>query len=182
MNIKTILAEHQILETERLILRKFKMSDAPDLFEIWSNPDVTEGTGTNSDVQLDQSKDRIANYFIPEALIVWALENKLNGKMIGFVELHINGDQGELGWMLNQKFWGKGFAPEAASAIQELAFHNLNLNIVTASCNIENTKSSRVMEKLGLKKMANTWAFFHNSYHLSAYYAQTKEDYEANYE
>ncbi|WP_374284531.1 GNAT family N-acetyltransferase [Lactococcus sp.] len=184
MNMSVKLAEHLNFETERLKLRKIKMADAADLFEICGNPLVVANTGSKVDANIIETKENIANYFIPQGLSVWALELKSKQKMIGFIELHVNHDQGEMGWMLNKSYWGHGFAPEAAICLRDFAFHTLNLSMLTASCDTENPKSSRVMEKIGMKKIGQTWNYLRLEEQsvLSDYYVLVKNEYEEKYE
>lgn len=180
-NIKLTLAENEVLETERLILRKMTLADAQDLFEIWSDPQVTEMTGVQPDQKIEQTKNRIVNYFIPDRLILWGLEEKVSHKMIGFIEIHPNGDQADLGWMLNHQFWGQGLMPEAARCICQLAFEQLNLDILTASCKAGNRNSTRVMEKIGMRQLGQLWHYMmlKEKSVLSDYWAMTREEYEA---
>lgn len=89
MNMSVKLAEHLTFETERLKLRKIKMADAADLFEICGNPLVVANTGSKVDANIIETKENIANYFIPQGLSIRALELKSKQKMIGFIELHI---------------------------------------------------------------------------------------------
>ncbi|ODM28110.1 GCN5 family acetyltransferase [Clostridium sp. Bc-iso-3] len=71
---------------------------------------------------------------------------------IGAVCVYLNEDktEGELGWILNKKYWGKGFATEAALAIKEFAMKQLKVKKLVAHCDCRNLNSVHVMERIGL--------------------------------
>jgi RimJ/RimL family protein N-acetyltransferase len=76
----------------------------------------------------------------------------LDGKHIGAVSIHINKDngEGELGWIINKKYWRNGYAEEAAKGILNFAIQELRLRKFAAHCDSENISSYRVMEGLGM--------------------------------
>lgn len=82
--------------------------------------------------------------------------NKQNGmqdKIIGKVSLYLNDDvsQGNIGWIFDKDFWGKGYALEAASAVKDFAFDVLKLKSIIARCDYRNVSSIKLVQKLGLK-------------------------------
>ena len=78
-----------ILETERLILRRWEESDAEDLYKYASNPDVGPIAGWPPHQSLDESKDVIKNVFNGKE--AYAICLKEDGKAIGAIELKLNG-------------------------------------------------------------------------------------------
>jgi RimJ/RimL family protein N-acetyltransferase len=66
------------------------------------------------------------------------------------------GVQAELGWSLRPEETGKGYATEAVEAALRLCFEELGLRRVTASCFAANTASSRLMERVGMRREAHT--------------------------
>lgn len=87
-----------------------------------------------------------------------AIELKSEKKVIGAISLKsgIFGtfklpNHGELGYVVNQKYWGQGIAPEASRAVLKYAFETIGCNIVDVKHNAYNIKSKRVIEKLGFK-------------------------------
>lgn len=74
------------------------------------------------------------------------------GKQVGAVSIYMENDckLGELGWILNKKYWGLGIASEAAERLIEFAKNERNLTHFIAHCDAENTASYYVMEKLGM--------------------------------
>ena len=95
-----------ILETERLILRRWKESDTEDLYKYASDPDVEPIAGWPAHQSLDESRDVIKNVFNGKE--AYAICLKEDGKTIGAIELKLNGhtdmteryDECELGYWL----------------------------------------------------------------------------------
>ena len=139
-----------MLETQRLILRKWTEEDADSLFEYAKNPEVGPIAGWPPHKSVEESKDVIRNVF--NGTECYAICEKENNIAIGAVELKLNGhtdmterdDECELGYWLGQPFWGRGYMPEAASEL-------LRLGMTTIWCGYfdGNQKSKRVQEKLG---------------------------------
>jgi ribosomal-protein-alanine N-acetyltransferase len=77
----------------------------------------------------------------------------LDKEHIGAVSIYINQDntEGELGWIINKKYWRNGYASEAAAGIIHFAVQELNIKKFIAHCDSENVSSYRVMEKLEMK-------------------------------
>ncbi len=147
------LAKHRVLETERLILRPITLDDAADLFEYASDPENTKHTFPTHK-NIEETQWIIANLFMSSPLGNFAIELKENGKMIGTCDLRVNEGEksAELAYAINKKYWGKGFAPEAAQKLLDFAFHTLKVERLWAKYAAENGASGRVMEKIGMEK------------------------------
>ena len=143
------------LSTERLILRQLKASDAADVFEYASDPEVTKHvrfvthkTVKDSRVFLLLAENARRN----GEWMVWAIVLKTIGKMIGtcgFVALAPEHGRAELGYAINRKYWGNGYAAEAAAALVAHGFSELNLSRIEAHVSPEHLPSQRVLEKCG---------------------------------
>ena len=146
-----------ILETERLILRRWKESDTEDLYKYASDPDVEPIAGWPAHQSLDESRDVIKNVFNGKE--AYAICLKEDGKTIGAIELKLNGhtdmterdDECELGYWLGKPFWGQGLMPEAAREILRHAFEDIGMSKVWCGYYEGNVKSKRVQEKVGFK-------------------------------
>ena len=146
-----------ILETERLILRRWEESDAEDLYKYASNPDVGPIAGWPPHQSLDESKDVIKNVFNGKE--AYAICLKEDGKAIGAIELKLNGytdmtekdDECELGYWIGKPFWGQGMMPEAANELLRHAFDDIGMSKVWCGYYEDNIKSKRVQEKVGFK-------------------------------
>ncbi len=79
----------------------------------------------------------------------------LGGVHIGAVCAYLNEErtEAEIGWIINKKYWRKGYAFEAAKLLVDLCKKELNIHKFTAVCDTENVVSYRVMEKLGMKRV-----------------------------
>lgn len=143
------------METERLILRKWKETDAEDLFKYARAPDVGPIAGWPPHRSVEESLDVIRNVF--DGAECYAICEKENGKAIGAIELKLNGhtdmterdDECELGYWLGKPFWGRGYMPEAAKEIIRHGFEDLGMNTIWCGYYDGNRKSARVQEKLG---------------------------------
>ena len=146
-----------ILETERLILRRWEERDAEDLYKYASDPAVGPIAGWPAHQSLDESREVIKNVFNGKE--AYAICLKEDNKAIGAIELKLNGhtdmterdDECELGYWLGKPFWGQGIMPEAAREMLRHAFENIGMSKVWCGYYESNTKSKRVQEKVDFK-------------------------------
>ena len=146
------------LETERLILRRFTIGDAPQMYANWaSNPVITEfltwPPHSSEEVSRQVLDSWVAGYARPNAYN-WALELKENGEVIGSLSVvRADDDIGELelGWCMSRAHWGRGLMPEAAKAVVDYLFNEVGANRVCAKHDVNNPKSGRVMQKIGMR-------------------------------
>lgn len=140
------------LETNRLILRPFRERDAEDFFAYASLPDVGPNAGWKPHESIEESR-KILRGFLEEDE-VWALEDKISRKVIGSLGLHADSGRSNpksrmMGYCLSPAFWGKGLMPEAADRALRFAFEDLGLDLVWVTHYPFNSRSKRVIEKLG---------------------------------
>lgn len=144
-----------VLNTERLMLRKWTETDAESLFEYAKDPEVGPIAGWPPHKNKDESLNVIKNVF--NGAECYAICEKGNNETIGAIELKLNGstdmtnrnDEYELGYWLGKPFWGKGYMPEAAREIIRHAFEELGMTTIWCGYYEGNYKSKRVQEKLG---------------------------------
>ena len=148
------------LETDRLILRKFTMADAQDMFDNWaSDPEVTKyltwPTHTGVDVSEKVLEDWISHYDEPD-FYNWAIEWKRTGQVIGNISVvgqtHDGTDSADIGYCLGKAFWGQDIMPEALKAVIRFLFDSEGFRRVAACHDINNPNSGRVMEKAGMRE------------------------------
>lgn len=145
------------METERLLLRHWRESDAEDLYLYAKDPDVGPITGWPVHKNVEESLDVIRNVLICKEN--YAICLKEDGKAIGTVELKLHGkavftekdDECELGFWLGKPFWGQGIMPEAVQRVLARAFEDLGMTKVWCGYYDGNTKSKRVQEKCGFR-------------------------------
>ncbi len=144
------------IETKRLILRPVSISDAIDMFEYASDKEVTRFLTWKTHEKITDTYYAIENIFdkridnnYPEA---YALILKTENKMIGmcdFVYFNENNRCGEIGYVLNRKYWGNGYMVEACQEVIKIGFDRFNLIRIQITHDINNYQSQRVIEKLG---------------------------------
>ena len=74
------------------------------------------------------------------------------GKHVGAANICMEGNTGELGWIVNKRYWGRGFAAEAARALVDHFSTHFAVNHFIAHCDADNVASWRIMEKLGMER------------------------------
>ncbi len=154
------------LETERLLLRQWQQSDYPAFAKMNADPAVMEFyPNTLSREESDAMANKIENLIAKHGWGFWAVELKNNNKFIGFVGLHEPTYSlpvkpcVEIGWRLYNKYWGRGYATEAAKAVLDFSFNKLDLNDVFSFTPVSNLRSRAVMERLNM--MNTEQNFFH---------------------
>ncbi|MBN2541019.1 MAG: GNAT family N-acetyltransferase [Bacilli bacterium] len=138
------------LETERLILRPFKLSDLDDFFEYCSLETVGPNAGWSVHKNKEESKTIIEG-FIKKGDVL-ALVDRFDNKVIGSVGLHQKPDefgnmQTEIGYVLSTPYEGRGLMTEAVRRVLEHAFLELDIDLIHVYHFKENKKSRRVIEK-----------------------------------
>lgn len=142
-----------ILETKRLQLREFELSDAAAFFELNSDEEVLKYTGDPPYENIQAAEELIANYkeyerygFGRNTVVL-----KDTKEIIGWCGLkrHANG-MVDLGYRFFQKYWGYGYATESSMAIIDYGFKNFSISEIVGRTAQENRASIRVLEKVGM--------------------------------
>jgi ribosomal-protein-alanine N-acetyltransferase len=156
--INSVFNSFPTLETERLILRDFSFSDTRDLFIIRSDQRVMEYMDSQAHQSLSDAEEMIylmLDSFQNETGINWAIENKFDGKMIGYIgfwRIITDHVRAEIGYALKPTVWGKGYMKEAALEVLRFGFEQLGLHSVEANVNPKNLVSAKLLKSLGFKK------------------------------
>ena len=148
----------QRLETHRLILRRYRIEDAEDMFNNWaSDPEVTKfltwPTHSNVEVTRMLLNNWISRYD-DGGYFNWAIEWKETGSVIGniaVVKLNEQTEAADMGYCMSRAFWGRGIMPEALRAVMDYLFDTVGMSRIAACHDVNNPKSGRVMEKAGMK-------------------------------
>ena len=146
-----------MLETKRLILRRWEESDAESLYMYAKDPEVGPIAGWPAHRSVQESLGVIRNVFVGKE--AYAICLKTDGKAIGAVGLHIGeksniglpDNEGEIGYWIGVPFWGRGLIPEAVREVIRHGFEDLHLDALWCGYFDGNTKSKRVQEKCGFK-------------------------------
>ena len=171
------------LETERLILRDFVLTDWDALNAIVSDPSVTRFMHF---AFWDEAKRRewftrlVQNAGNPHSdAYNWAITLKSNGMLIGW--LFIGGtsrpSEAGCGYALNQHFWGQGYMLETLRVVIAYEFSVLGTCRITAECETQNTASARVMQKSGMVSEGTFYEpDFEGNWAQRHHYAISKQD------
>ncbi|MEW4282458.1 GNAT family N-acetyltransferase [Priestia koreensis] len=148
-----------MIETKRLILRKIEMNDARRMFDyIFSDRRVMDNLIKGPHKAISETIDRlteITNHYVSENFCYWGIEIKESGELIGTIDLY-NIDEStencEVGYNIGFNWWNQGYGSEALHAIVEFAFRFMNIHKISATHNIDNPASGRIMLKVGMKR------------------------------
>jgi len=160
-------------ETEHLQLRGFTdtEADAELLFELDSDPEVMRFIGPFRGPTVEAYRERIRTVWLPyysphSSRGFWALHEKTAGQFVGWcfvrpaTDYKYAAEAGwtrpsdlELGYRLRRASWGRGLATEASTALVRLALADPSVTCIVAAALVPNRASTRVMEKIGMKRV-----------------------------
>ncbi|MEZ4814648.1 MAG: GNAT family N-acetyltransferase [Bdellovibrionota bacterium] len=146
------------LETERLVLRRWKEADLEPFFKLNADPKVMEYfPKLLSREESAQMIGRMEAHFEERGFGLWATELKETQDCIGFIGMQVPRFETvftpcvEIGWRLAFEQWGRGLAVEGAKRVLDQAFGTLQLKEVISMTSRVNLRSQRVMQKLGME-------------------------------
>jgi ribosomal-protein-alanine N-acetyltransferase len=144
------------IETERLILRKPRLDDAPAIFSAYAqDPLVTRFMDWRPHKNVEET------YRILELMLkLWdtgeaysyAITFKNSDDVIGMIAMHPDDIKVSIGYVLAHSHWSRGYITEAALAVTNWLLKQPDIYRVFATCDIENFASARVMEKVGMQR------------------------------
>ncbi len=141
------------IEADRVRLRRFTLDDVPNVLRLSSDPSVHEAAdelGSNeAEAAAYIEKQNALTDFEPGALFDLAIALRDNDELIGMTTLVLGDGSAEVGYALHSNFRGNGYVTEAARALVDYAFDNLNVTLVHAEIEPENRPSRAVIERLG---------------------------------
>ena len=145
----------ETIELARIRLRRPALSDAEAIFEYGTDPEVAHYADwpmrTSVDQVVESLRGRSARWE-SGAEYYWVITLPPEDRAIGGVSCCIVEDSAEVGFLLNRRYWGNGFATDAARAIVEWVLSIPSICRVWATCDTENLASARVLEKAGLSR------------------------------
>lgn len=172
-----------ILETDRLRLRPFDISDADRLFECCQNPNLGNNAGWMPHRTPEESLQILHEVFIGKECI-WAIAEKDTDKLIGTVGLipdptRNNRQARMVGYWIAEEYWGNGYMTEAVNRILPFAFHIRSFQIISANCYTHNLRSKKVLERCGFEFEGMLHQAYEsndgNVYDLLCYYLTPKQ-------
>ena len=149
-----------VLQTERLALREMVPSDAPFIVEMLTNPAFLANIGDRGVHDLDAAAAYIGKWravYERDGFGLWLSELRETGEPIGQCGL-VRRDTlpgPDIGYALLPRYWSKGYAVEACTAVRDYAMQHLGLGELLAIVSPGNAASVKVLERIGLQFRRN---------------------------
>lgn len=149
-----------ILETQRLLLREILPSDAEALFEMETNPNVHKYLWNKPLTQISEVHNYIEfvrKQYRDHNIGRFAMILKETNTLIGWAGIKYNTETVnnkihfyDIGYRLNEQYWGKGYASEATYAWLDYGFNIMKIKIMDAAAQAENVVSNKILQKIGM--------------------------------
>lgn len=168
----------------KLILRKFKISDAKDMYDNWANDeDVTKYLTWKPHKDIEESREIISSWiknYSKEDFYQWSI-CKLNDESIGSITLmnvDVSKKSAFVGYCIGRKYWNKGYTSEALKLILKYAFEEARFRTIYAKHDVRNINSGRVMKSAGMKYFKSQTNYSNNTkINTENYYKISSKDY-----
>ena len=144
------------LESERLILRRFKKEDSNEIFLGFVNQEEFLYYANKEKRTLEEqikSLENIDEKYLNKEYYNWLIIEKINNKIIGSINLRVDNknDSVEFNYAIDNRYTNKGYMTEVLNIVKIFCFDILDVNRFQGGAAFENKASQRVMEKCGLK-------------------------------
>ena len=147
------------LESKRLYLREFDLSDWPALNAYTSDPEVVRYVSFCTTTE-SQTREHLSQ------CMIWAVEQprriyelgvilRAENRLIGTTTIALHPHEprhASFSYLFHRQYWGHGYATEAMRTLISFGFHDLHLHRFEDTCDTRNQASARVMEKLGMRR------------------------------
>lgn len=169
------------IETERLILRPWRESDAGALYRYASDPEVGPAAGWAPHTSVEDSLEILRTILMNDH--TWAITAAPSDEPLGSIGIFRGSQEGEngeyeIGYWMARPFWGRGYMPEAVKALISLYFSFGAPRIWCAHAE-SNDKSRRVIEKCGFTyRFSAQWTAPIGEVRTCLYYALEAEDFD----
>ncbi|MGN0239911.1 MAG: GNAT family N-acetyltransferase [Paludibacteraceae bacterium] len=145
------------MQTDRLLLRRWKESDAEVLYKYASDPDVGPRAGWPAHQSIEESREVIRNVFSSDT--VWAVVLKETGEPIGCMgyfthetsNISIGVNDCEIGYWIGKPYWNQGICTEALRLMLDYCLNEKHFELIWSDYFTGNPASGRVMEKCGFR-------------------------------
>ena len=151
------------IETDRLILREFRLDDAEAMLAMDSDPEVHRYLGNNTidDIEaIRKTIEHVQLQYEKNGIGRWAIVEKETKAFVGWTGLKYETllidnktRYYDLGYRILRKYWGKGFATESALASLEYGFNEMQLHEIGAIADCKNKASNHILQKVGLQQV-----------------------------
>ena len=191
---RNLLHEHMLykfpkLESESLILREIKLSDAEAIYRIFSDPRVLKYHDLEEFKNIEEAKCLIYSLsegFREQEVIRWGIAKKRENIIIGtcgYSGWNKNRLRAEIGYELSQAHWRQGIMTKALSAVINYGFEIMQLNRIEATVMLPNIASIKLLHKLGFQEegILRERGFWKGHFHDLKMFALLKKDYVSSW-
>jgi len=138
------------------MMRLFTKEDIEEFYEIVKKNEVGKWLGLGKGMPFEEAEEyvtKIIKHWAKYHFGVWAVIDKTSEEIMGHCGLRYMDDTEdiEIIYLLDPKYWGKGYATEAGNEVIQYAFNSLQVNKLMARVRTNNSKSKKVMDKLGFE-------------------------------
>ncbi|MFI0491895.1 GNAT family N-acetyltransferase [Flavobacterium sp.] len=150
-----------IIETNRLILRELKFSDAESFYAMDNNPNVHKFLWNKPVKNIEETLgniEHVRKQYVENKIGRFAIILKETNEFVGWAGLKYNieivnnkTNFYDIGYRLDEKFWQKGYASEATSAWLQYGFDTMKIKTIEASVHNDNIASNRILQKIGMQ-------------------------------
>ncbi len=175
-----------MLETSRLILRRYISEDAAAMYKNWASDDeVTKYLMWKTHASVEESKGIINDWIVlydDKKTYHWAITVKENGNEpigdIAVVQMNEGAASMHIGYCIGRAWWNKGITSEALQAVMDFLFDEVGANRIDSRHDPNNPNSGRVMRKCGMKYEGTLRSSDHNNQGIcdACYYALLKNE------
>lgn len=143
---------------DRVVLRKFKLSDAPMIYEAWTKDErVAKYTSWYAHQNIEDTKAYVTYMVSRNSLSDYNWIIELDHKIIGNINVCYSDEETEIAgisYALAYDYWGNGYITEAVRILLKFLFESVHYRKIIAGCDSENIGSWKVLEKVGMKREA----------------------------
>lgn len=183
--MSTVFSLFPVLHTPRLDLVEIKQSHRPDLFRLFSNPEVTRFYNVATLTEESSAQkfiDHFQNRYKDKAAIRWGIALKEQENIIGTLGFNnfTHNHRANIGYDLLPQYWNKGLMQEALSTVLDFGFKQLYINRVEAEVMQGNKASEKVLEKLHFVKegVLRDWMYFEGRHFDMTMFSLLRKDFE----
>ena len=176
------------IETERLILRKFKISDDEAMLKYWIADEKIQSLYSEpvytTKAEVDELLEKYINSYQKNDYYRWAIIEKNSGECIGQIAYFLvdsKNNFAEIEYCIGSDFQCKGYATEATKAVIQYGFDKINLHKVQICTKTINKPSKRVIEKCGFTYEGTLRDYFYmdGEYVGRLYFSMLKSEFES---
>lgn len=149
----------QIIETDRLLLRRFQIDDAEQMFNNWAcdkdNVKYLSWAAHKNKSETESILKTWVSEYENDKVYRWCITSKQINEVIGgidVVKMFENTECCEIGYVLSKRFWNRGIMTEALHAVLEYLFDKVGFHRIQLGHVVENMASGKVMLKNGLQR------------------------------